>query len=164
MSGPSPDADAQQRQTLLKIIKTAHTAFLVTNSEKGPHGRPMVSAEIGENADVFYFPTDRNSPKVQELAKDDRVFLGYVSGSDWASITGRGRIVDDKAKNREVWTDLWKNWFEGPDDPKMVLIAVTPELGEYWDSANRAVVLAKMAYTAVTGQKTQVSDHAKLSL
>lgn len=164
MSSPSPKSEADQRAALHKIITVAHTAFLVTNSEKGPHGRPMATAKVEADMATFYFPTERDSAKLKELAKDDRVFLGYVSGSDWASVSGRGRVVDDKAKNRELWTDLWKNWFDGPDDPKMVLIAVTPELGEYWDSANRAVVLAKMAYTAVTGQKTQVSDHAKLVL
>ena len=164
MPSPSPKSESDQRAALHKIISAAHTAFLVTTSEKGPHGRPMVTAQIDAEMRTIYFPTQRDSAKLAELAKDDRVFLGYVSGSDWASITGRGRVVDDKAKNRELWTDLWKNWFDGPDDPKMVLIEVTPELGEYWDSASRAVVLAKMAYTAVTGQKTEVGDHAKLAL
>lgn len=157
--------ETDQRATLRKIITAAHTAFLVTNSsEKGPHGRPMATAQVTESMETFYFATDRHSGKVDELAADDRVFLGYVSGSDWATVTGRGKVIDDRAKAHELWTDLWKNWFDGPDDPKLVLIAVTPELAEYWDSANRAVVLAKMAFTAVTGTKTEVSDHAKLSL
>ena len=114
--------------------------------------------------EVLYFPTERTSAKVGELLADDHVFLGYVNGSEWATVTGRGKIVDDKAKNKELWNPLWKNWFTGPDDPNMVLIAVTPELAEYWDSASRAIVLAKMAYTAVTGQKTQIGEHAKLAL
>ena len=161
----SHDTETEQRTTLRRIINAAHTAFLVTNSpDKGPHGRPMVTGEVAEAMSAFYFPTDKNSGKVEELASDDRVFLGYVSGNEWASVSGRGSIVSDRAKIKEIWTDLWKNWFEGPDDPKLVLIQVTPELAEYWDSNNRAIVLAKMAYTAVTGQKTKVGDHAKLSL
>ncbi|MDB5325409.1 MAG: pyridoxamine 5-phosphate oxidase-related FMN-binding protein [Phycisphaerales bacterium] len=160
----SAKTENEQRQTLRRIISTAHTAFLVTNSPKGPHGRPMATAEVTESMETFYFPTERNSAKVGELAADDHVFLGYVSGSEWATVTGRGKILDDKAKNKELWSSLWKNWFSGPEDPNMVLIAVTPEMAEYWDSASRAIVLAKMAYTAVTGQKTQVSEHAKLAL
>lgn len=160
----SAKSETEQRQTLCRIINTAHTAFLVTSTPIGPHGRPMATAEVSESMDTFYFPTQRNSPKIEELKADDHVFLGYVSGSEWATVSGRGTIVDDKAKNRELWTSLWKNWFEGPDDPNMVLIAVKPESAEYWDSASRAVVLAKMAFTAVTGKKTEVSEHAKLSL
>ena len=161
----SDKSDAEQRQTLRKIINEAHTAFLVTNNQvNGPHGRPMATAQVTESLDTFWFATDRNSPKIAELKTDDRVFLGYVNGSDWATVTGRGQVVDDRSKSRELWTDLWKNWFDGPDDPKLVLIAVTPTTAEYWDAANRAVVLAKMAFTAVTGKRTDVSDHAKVSL
>ena len=161
----SAEPTEQQRAILRKIVNEAHTAFLVTNSdEKGPHGRPMATAQVEAGLQTFWFASERESGKIAEIRQDDRVFLGYASGADWASITGRGRVVDDKAKNRELWTDLWKNWFDGPEDPNMVLIAVTPEIAEYWDSASRVTVLAKMAYTAVTGQKTQVSDHAKVTI
>lgn len=162
MSAKTP---TDQRTVLKKIINEAHTAFFVTNSlTAGPHGRPMATAQVTGDLDTIYFATDRDSPKVKEIAADDRVFLGYASGADWASLSGRAKIVDDRAKARELWTDLWKNWFDGPDDPKLTLIAVKPESGEYWDSASRAVVLAKMAVTAVTGVKTEVGDHAKVSL
>ena len=90
---------AAQKAALRKIINTAHTAFLVTASDKGLHGRPMVTAEASENLDVFYFPTARDSGKVEELAKDDSVFIGYVTGNEWATISGRGKIVDDRAKD-----------------------------------------------------------------
>lgn len=161
MSASTPTNDVSH---LHRIVNAAHTAFLVTNGSQGPHGRPMATAKVGEELTILYFATERNSAKVKELAADDRVFLGYVSGNDWASISGRGRIVDDKAKNNELWSPLWKNWFTGPEDPNMVLIAVTPETGEYWDADSKVVVAAKMAYTAVTGNKTVVGDHGKVAL
>ena len=63
-----------------------------------------------------------------------------------------------------MYTALWKDWFDGPDDPKLVLIAVTPEQAEYWDSHSRVITVAKMAFTAVTGKKTDMGEHAKVSL
>lgn len=160
----SAENQTDQLKTLHRIVSAAHTAFLVTNSEKGPHGRPMVTAEVKPDLAVLYFPTERNSAKVTELANDDRVFLGYVTGGEWASISGQGRIVDNKAKNKELWTPLWKNWFSGPDDPNMVLIEVRPVTGEYWDADSKVVVAAKMAYTAVTGKKTEVGEHGKVAI
>ncbi|MGC4033506.1 MAG: pyridoxamine 5'-phosphate oxidase family protein [Tepidisphaeraceae bacterium] len=143
----------------------AQTAFLVTlSSGSAPHGRPMATAQVDDGLETIYFATERNSPKVSEIKTNNRVFLGYTAGNDWASITGLAHIINDREKIQELWTDAWKNWFSGPDDPNLTLIAVSPEIGEYWDAPGRAVVVAKLAYTAVTGKKTELGSHAKVAL
>lgn len=164
----TPDkTEAEKRQSLRKIINDSHTAFLVTRSVDGrPHGRPMANAEVDEDLRRIYFATQRSSGKVDELNVDDRVFLGYVNGSgaEWASITGRGRIVDDRALIRELWNPMWKNWFTGPEDPEITLIEVTPEQAEYWDAGSRLVQMAKFAFTALTGKAVDEGEHAKVAL
>ena len=147
------------------IINAAHTAFLVThNHATGPHGRPMATAQVGEKVEELWFASQRDTLKIEELGDDDHVFLGYTVHTKWATLTGHARVVDDRAKAREVWSDVWKNWFSGPDDPNLVLIQVIPEQGEYWDGGSKVVQMIKFATTALTGVRTSPGAHAAVKL
>ena len=156
---------ATQLATLRKIINGAHTAFFVSHTKDGRAlGRPMATAELAEGVKELWFATDRTSGKVEELAADNRVFLGYSSASQWASVTGRAVVVDDREKIKALWSPIWKNWFQGPDDPKLTLIRVEPEEAEYWDGGSGIVTMAKLAFTAVTGKTVSPGEHARLKL
>jgi general stress protein 26 len=163
----SQPTEKEQRKALYKIISAARSAFMVTKAPNGRlHGRPMATAELEEDFDALWFATQRDSGKLEELRADNQVFLGYTSasGSEWATINGRVRVVDDKAKNHELWNSLWKTWFEGPDDPNLVLLEVMPETAEYWDAGSKALLWAKFAVAAVTGKPIDEGDHAKLDI
>ena len=154
-----------QKAVIRKIINSAHTAFLVTQSaDHGPHGRPMATAEVAEAVEELWFASQRDTLKIDELGDDDRVFLGYTAGTQWATVTGHGRVVDDRTKARELWSDLWKNWFTGPEDPNLVLIQVLTEQAEYWDGGSKIIQLLKFATTVVTGMKTSLGTHANVKL
>ncbi|MFT3785021.1 MAG: pyridoxamine 5'-phosphate oxidase family protein [Tepidisphaeraceae bacterium] len=155
-------SDEYKHDKVRSLINKIGTAFMVTHSSGGQmHGRPMAVAEVKDGVESLWFATQRNSGKTEELASDDHVFLGFVNatGSDWVTVNGRGRIVDDRAKNRELWSPIWKNWFSGPEDPNLVLIEVTPESAEYWDNGSQAIAMLKFAVAAVTGKKMNEGDH-----
>lgn len=165
---PMPDTTDSDRIALLrKIINDSTAAFLVTRSgSDGLHGRPMATVEIEDDFDAIWFACDRDSAVASELAQDGRVFLGYTngSGSEWASINGKGTLVDDREKIHELWKPIWKNWFEGPDDPRIILIQVAPEHAEYWDAGSRVVQMLKFALAAVTGKHFDEGAHGKVDL
>jgi len=160
-------SEAEKSRTLRKIINDANTAFMVTHSTAGGmHGRPMATVKLDETFQTLWFPTDRNSGKVRELAANPYVCLGYTNstGSEWASVYGRAHLVDDRAKIRELWSPVWKMWFESPDDPKLALIAVVPESAEYWDSGSQVLQMLKFAVSAVTGKHLSEGKNAHLNL
>lgn len=160
-------SDAEKKQALAKIINDASAAFLVTRRPgDGLHGRPMATAKVENDLAAVWFSSDRNSPKIEELRADPRVFLGYTNhtGSEWATLSGHASVVDDKAKVKELWSPAWKNWFDGPDDPRIILIKVKPDEAEYWDSGSRMVMLAKMGIAAVTGAKLPDGEHGKVKV
>jgi general stress protein 26 len=150
---------SDQQKHLFKIVNDARTAFMVTHQAGSLHGRPMVNAEVKEGDSVIYFATQRRSGKVDELDHDPHVCLGYTNstGSEWASLNGLARVIDNRAKIKELWSAVWKNWFEGPDDPNLVLIEVTPDRGEYWDAGSRAFQMVK-------GKKLSEGEHAEVKL
>jgi general stress protein 26 len=70
------------------------------------------------------------------------------------------RIVEDRAKIGELWSPIWKTWFESPDDSKLSLIAVIPESAEYWDSGSQVCQMLKFAVAAVTGRALSEGENA----
>lgn len=159
-------SDAEKRKTLHKIIKDSHSAFMVTHNGEDMNGRPMATAKVEEAFTTLWFASQRNSGKVAQLKADSHVMLGYTnsSGSEWASIAGTARIVDDRAKARELYSPIWNNWFSGPEDPNLVLIEVIPKSAEYWDSGSKAVSILRMAVGAITGKGGDANENEKLRL
>jgi general stress protein 26 len=166
MAAATTTSSSDQRKHLYKIVNDANSAFMVTHHNGRMHGRPMQNAKVGDDATVIYFATQRRSGKVEEIERDSQVYLGYTNptGSEWASVNGTARVVDNRAKIKELWSPVWKNWFEGPDDPNLVLIEVTPDTGEYWDNGSKALQLVKFAITAVTGKRLSEGEHAEVKL
>lgn len=159
--------DNEKRDIVGKIIGDASAAFLVTRSSgDGLHGRPMATAKFEGDLSAIWFACQKDSRVVEEVTADGRVYLGYTNhtGSEWASLNGRAAIVTDRVKIKELWSPVWKNWFDGPDDPNIVLIKVEPQDAEYWDSGSRAVMLLKMAFAAVTGVKVSDGEHERVDV
>jgi len=163
----SAPSEHQKRDKLHKIVNDAKSAFMVTGTKSGGlHGRPMTTVHIEQDFDTLWFPTDRNSGKVRELATDSEVCLGYTNstGSEWAAVYGRARIVEDRALIRELWSPMWKTWFDSADDPKLVMIGVTPHSAEYWDSGSQVLQMMKFAVTAVTGKRFDEGENEHVNL
>lgn len=159
--------EADQRAAVRDRINDIETAMMTTLSEAGTmHSRPMATAEVTEQWDTLWFATDRHSAKVDELSQDGRVGLTYVDDSHkhWVSISGRGRVVNDKAKVKELWRSAWQAWFDGPEDPDLVLIRVEPDIAEYWDSDSRTVAALKLATAAVTGTEQSLGNNEKVQM
>jgi general stress protein 26 len=127
--------------------------------------RPM-SPIIRRDENCVWFVTDRDSTKVRDLTDDSPVTLTFQnSASNWyVSLVGAASVVDDRTKIAELWSPLMKEWFEGPGDPAIVLIAIEPLEADYWKGPNRLVAGLKMLVTATTGMKTDMGDAGKVPM
>lgn len=131
---PRPGHD--NRQHLFDLLKNFSTAIVVTHTpDGGLHARPMAIAELQPDGDV-YFATSQSSPKSTEVSENSDVMLTFQSGSAFAALSGRGRILRDRAEIDRLWSEAWKIWFpRGKDDPDLVLFAVDVHDAEYWDQS-----------------------------
>ena len=156
--------EPEKRAKIRAMINDLRDAMFVTRAPDGSlHGRPMNTAEVDENWDKIWFATQGGTGKVHEVKDDDHVYLGYGRGGEWVSVSGRARVTRDRQKAKDLWTPLWKNWFKGPDDPNLLLIEVTPDAAEYWDSGSKVFALAAMATAAVTGKHVPTNENEKVS-
>ena len=68
---------------------------------------------------------------------DERVELLYsdLKNSEFFAIHGTAEILVDEQKARELWSSIAEPWFpDGPDDPELTIIVVTPIFCNYWQT------------------------------
>jgi len=133
--------------------------MLSTLSDGEIFSRPMSAhADRGENA--FYFLTDADSDKDEEVAENPAVGLAFAdsSGQKYVSIAGRASISDDRAKIRELWSAPMKAWWKGPDDPAIRVLKVVPHTAHYWDSPGTVISYVKMIAAGLAGTRPAIGD------
>ena len=115
---------------------------------------------------AIYFLVDEAGHKNEQVEAFPYVSMAWVDsgGHKYAVMSGKARLSNDRALIGELWSDWDKAWWHDATDPAIRLLTVTPEDGELWDSPNRLVSTAKMAFAAVTGQTPDMGDNAKVDL
>ena len=117
--------------------------------------RPMATQGIDDDGTFWFFSMAENRLN-EEVEANPRVQLIYAlpGSSEYLSVVGQATLLRDRDKIEQLWNPLAKTWFpEGKDDPRLLLVAVKPTGGQYWDTKNNKVVQTlKIALGAVTGK------------
>jgi general stress protein 26 len=127
--------------------------------------RPM-AAHADREAGAFYFLTDANSHKDEDIESNPSVNLAFAdpSGQKYVSISGRARVSNDRAKIKELWSLAAKAWWDSPEDPAIRVLKVDPEDAHYWDSPGTVVSYIKMFAAAATNTRPAVGRSATVSM
>jgi general stress protein 26 len=156
----SADSAPQAVEHVLELLHGFDTAMLVTRTVGDAlHARPMAVAEV-ENGGAVWFVTDITSPKVTDVGTDPDVLLAFQDSRRYLTVSGKASVVRSPEKIRELWKENFKLWFEGPDDPRLALLKVTPNEAEYWDTTGiRGLKFAFRAAKAyLTGETAKKED------
>ncbi|UKT65524.1 pyridoxamine 5'-phosphate oxidase family protein [Pedobacter mucosus] len=148
---------------LKEMAESVRTCMFTTFSTDNEFGsRPMGTAKIDDDGNVWFF-TNEFSLKSKEISKDNNVLLAYSdpSKNTYLSVNGKAELVDDQIRKEAYWSIFIKAWFpKGVEDPNLILIKVTPEHAEYWDSSSsKAVVLFSILKAVVTGDTPDLGKH-----
>lgn len=161
---------SENTEKLGKLIKDVRVAMLTTADTDGTlRSRPMATQNSEFNGELWFF-TGLDSAKVHEIGKDHHVNVSYAAPSDnvYVSVSGMARIVQDKAKMKELWSPIHKAWFpKGLEDPNLGLLQVDVDKAEYWDAPSSTVVqLFGFTKAILTGKPygEEGVDHKKLNL
>jgi general stress protein 26 len=131
--------------------------------------RPMQVQERTAGSDLW-FVTDLETHKLDELAHDPHVNLGFYKNRsrEWVSVSGTAMITNDRNLVRGLYKPDWKAWFPriddvrdgGPDDPRIALILVEAHSAIYMKTNNkrRPVVLFEVVKAMVRGQTPKVGE------
>jgi len=149
------------------LIKDVQIAMLTTIDGGVLRSRPMQTQEAEFNGDLWFF-TSTDTHKTDEIEKDARVNVSYASpaSNTYVSVSGTASLVSDKEKIEELWNPILKAWFpKGLDDPTLILLKVSVEQAEYWDSTSSTVVqIVGFVKALVTGERADGGDHGRVNL
>ena len=127
--------------------------------------RPMWTQGDDFDGSLWFFISNQ-AAAARALARDSRVGLSYAAADKdlYLSVVGRGELVDDKVKTRELWNTFAEAWFPGGvDDPHLGLLRVDVEQAQYWeDKKPKVLQFAEILVGAVTGRPPKSGDERKL--
>jgi general stress protein 26 len=153
----------------IEMVKDVRVCMLITNDKNSEtvSGRPMSISKIDADGTMWFF-TRASSYKVEEIEESKKLSIAITneSSQNYLMINGIGNLVKDKTKMKELWSSILKAWFpQGLDDPDMILIKVTPNEVNYWDSSSSTmVVLFNILKAIVTGKEYEEGEHGKINL
>jgi general stress protein 26 len=166
MTRADNDVVGDDVRKVAELAKDIRIGMLTTVDETGTFtSRPMGQQEVEFDGDLWYF-AERDSRKVRQITANPHVGVTLSSGSTWISIDGTAEIVDDKAKVHELWNGWVDAWLpQGPDDPSVVLIKVTGESAEYWDTpGGRIASVISLVKSKVTGERYDGGENERVDL
>lgn len=118
---------------LWEIVEESEVVLLVTVGEGYPRMRPMTVVAYEDDGSLW-FATSKSSRKVEELAKDPHATACFLNleGGAYAQVFGEAELVDDPELKKELWDEDWSEYWEGPEDPDYVLLALRGKRAEYY--------------------------------
>ena len=148
-----------------KIEEVRICLFTTVDAKDTFSSRPMATAKVEEDGSIWFF-SNEYSLKSSEISKENQVTLGYSSPSNntYITVNGKAELVDDQVRKDAYFSPAVKAWFpQGSDDPQLILIKVTPEAAEYWDSSSsKMVVMFNMLKALVTGTQYEEGEHDQI--
>ena len=155
-------------QKINELVKDVRIAMLTTVDENGLlRSRPMATQKTEFDGDLYFF-TKEHSPKMDEVEKDHNVNVAYANPDKqhYVSLSGKARVINDRAKMKELWTPELKAWFpDGLEDSELGLLKIETSQAEYWDAPNSTVVyLVGLAKAIATGETYHPGENEKVKL
>lgn len=164
---PNAETGGEALTKLLEMIADIQVAMLTTVEEDGYlRSRPMMTQDTEFDGALWFF-SSRHDGKAEDLEKDSRVNLAYAMPDKqrYVSVSGLAEIIQDDAKKKELWKEVYRAWFpKGVDDPSIALLKVYVDKAEYWDApSSRFVEIVGFAKAVLTGQRYNPDDsHDKI--
>jgi general stress protein 26 len=158
--------DPTPAQKIAELAKGIDFAMLTTVDETGTFvSRPMAQRDTDVDGNVWFL-SSRDSRKVAHITADPRVGVALTSRDVWVSLTGTAEILEDAEKAAELWSPQMEGWFpQGPEDPSVVVVKVTGETAEYWDTPGGLVAsVLSLVKVKTTGERYHGNDNEVVEL
>ena len=135
-------ADKKLSEISSKMRKLDICMLTTQNSRGSLNSRPMSNNGDVEYEGHSYFFSYENSSAVKDIEVNPQVSLGFEGPKRlYISVTGRAKIVRNRARMEEHWLKELERWFEqGLDTPGIVMIHVRGARIKYWQDEDQGQV------------------------
>ena len=145
------------------LIEHIPMALLVTKNGEHLDARPMAATARPKEGRI-YILANKGEDSDEQIQSDAEVVLSFQNGASFIVVHGTATPSSDTAKIADIWTAFDKAWWEGPDDPRIRLISITPGRAEYWESPGKLIAYADMLLAAATGKRPNTGEHGSVRL
>ncbi|POW17538.1 hypothetical protein PSTT_00462 [Puccinia striiformis] len=144
-----------------KIVEHVKTAMLTTRHNGGAlNSRAMMPAS--KKGLVFEFIANNHSEKFEDLQHDPSCNVSFYdpSNTDWVSVSGQAKIIEDHEEIKKIWSSSLSAWFgnlgDGKhtgnyDDPRVAAIQIKPTEIRYWNAKSNISQTMDIAKAKITG-------------
>jgi len=158
---------AEDLDRIKSLIEDVEVAMLTSLDNEGLlRARPMGTVQADIAPGVVWFFAKVSAAKTGDILHDRRVGVTYESRSKHAyvSLSGIASVTQDRARIDQLWQSAYETWFpSGKSDPDLVLIAVTIEALEYWDTSSaRMVPIWGWAQAKLTGEASDRTGYTRV--
>ena len=154
-------------ERIWETIEKVGICMLTTRTTSGDFRARPVAARPDRANECLYFLTDARSAKEHEIRFDSNVGLTLIDASAKAyiSLTARAALFADVLKAQELWTEADSMWWQGPEDPNLVMIRANLLAGEIWDGpALKAVELFEFLKFRIAGSEPNLGQNRKVTV
>lgn len=116
------------RSVVENILKKSFIGPMSTIRNNKPYSRYMTffSDDL-----TLYTATSKATEKIDEIEQNPytHILLGYEGkgfNDEFVEYIGEVSIHDSKNMIDNLWDDSMKEWFEGPNDPNLVILKISP--------------------------------------
>ena len=150
---------------VFELAKEIGSCMFTTVVSKKLHSRPMATTARPDQHD-FVMLTAKSDPKVAELESQHEVVLNFAVGKrKFLALNGTARLNDDRALIKDVWSvGAQVFWPNGPTDPNVTAIVITPTHAEYWEGNGGMVASVKFAYAIAMHSTPDLGANKKLQM
>jgi general stress protein 26 len=146
------------------LIKDIPMALLVTKDGDRLDARPMGATAKPDEGRIFILANKREDSD-RQIQSDSEVLLSFQKGATtWVVVHGRAIASNDRARIKQLWNAFDKAWWDGPDDPRIRLLTITPTNAEYWESPGKLIAYTDMLIAAATGGRPKTGEHGQTAL
>lgn len=136
-------------EKLWSALSSDRTVMLGLNGVEDGHARPMTALVEGDRGPIWFF-TSQSNAVVENLACSDRAIAAFSAKNHdlFASIHGKLSVDQDRQVIDRLWNPFIAAWYDGKDDPKLVLLRFDAEHAEVWLNESNLVAGVKMLFGA----------------
>jgi general stress protein 26 len=162
---PTPPTEAHDVERVWKLMDKIKICMLASLDGEKIRARPM-AAYARQNDGLVYFLTDARGHKDEEIARDENVCLIFAEPKDgkYLTVTGRARVTNNRVLINDLWNTAAEAWWDGPEDPSIRLLEVTPEDAQFWEGPHGLVATVAMVIAAATSGPPVMGDQRKVDL
>ena len=115
-------------EKLWSALSSDRTVMLGLNGVEDGHARPMTALVEGDRGPIWFF-TSQSNAVVENLARSDRAIAAFSAKDHdlFASIHGKLSVDQDRQVIDRLWNPFIAAWYDGKDDPKLVLLRFDAE-------------------------------------